>query len=154
YVSNEDIQIISLFWCLYFDTNKMPLNNYNTKRRIKVISSLWNILREIYESFKKQRSITTTDVQVPPVNHDFYTTDVLSKSEIIHHTLITLIIDRCPTIKHLKSSSNLIGSSHNNDYTEIILKYPRFHECFTHLNSFESRSNSYRGTSFDILSEI
>ncbi|CAG8439187.1 9138_t:CDS:2 [Dentiscutata heterogama] len=168
YVSNGDIQMISLFWCLYFDASKIPvinplnsLNSFSNRRRIKIVSGLWNLMREIFEIFnRKQRPITTEITQaahasvVPPVGDDFYTTDVLLKSEIIHHTLTKLIIEQCPNIKHLQSTSTLIGSSSNNNYTEIILKYPRLHECFTHLKSFESRSNFYRGTSFDILSEI
>lgn len=170
YVSNGDIQMISLFWCLYFDSSKIPvinpLNSLNTKRKIKVVSSLWNLIREIFDIFNRKPRPTITSITtgitpqishasvVPPVGDDFYTTDVLLKSEIIHHTLTKLIIEQCPNIKHLQSTSTLIGSSSNNNYTEIILKYPRLHECFTHLKSFESRSNFYRGTSFDILSEI
>ncbi|CAG8461884.1 14784_t:CDS:2 [Cetraspora pellucida] len=165
YISNGDIQMISLFWCLYFDASKIPvvnpLNSLSTKRKIKVTSSLWNLIRDIFDIFNKRpRTIATEIAQVahasvvPPMGDDFYTTDVLLKSEIIHHTLTKLIIEQCPNINHLQSTSTLIGSSSINNYTEIVLKYPRLHECFSHLKSFESRSNFYRGTSFDILSEI
>ncbi|CAG8452906.1 6640_t:CDS:2 [Diversispora eburnea] len=119
-----------------------------------IISNLWNIVRN--KLGKKSQIINSRiSTRVSPITNDYYTADVLLKSETIHHILSKLIINHCPVIKHLQSTSTLLGpSTTTNNDVEILLKYPRIKECLSNLKIFESRSNFYRGTSFDILSEI
>ncbi|CAG8583412.1 16855_t:CDS:1 [Acaulospora morrowiae] len=192
YLSNSDLQMISLFWCLDFEANnprptavspirRFPLfkrsnngknsggsnkeslisngtgstmNYMSGSNRARVtcrFTNMWSIVRKKFGKKSRVNSSTISSLIFSAAD-DYYTADILLKSEIIHHVLSKLIAEQCQTIKYLQSTSTLLGSS--DDDTRSLLKHPRIRECLSNLTMFESRSNFYRGTSFEVLSEI